>query len=379
MNLTPKIYLDNNATTAVDPRINNEILLSLQSTFGNPSSTHHFGKQAKARLQKARDDIAKYLSVLPQEIIFTSGATEGLNLILGGDNYPKNSHVISSDVEHPAVYTTLKRLENENFKVSFLKAGLKGAVNRNQVEEAFQNNTALITLMAVNNETGVKTDIPAIANFAKSKGIPFVVDGVALLGKESFEIPEGVSAMCFSGHKIHAVKGIGFAFIRKGFKLKSLITGGNQEFGLRGGTENLTGIIALHEAVKLLSLEGDQATARMEFLRNKLENRLLQQLPWVKINGQNPRICNTSNLCFSRVEGELLLANLDMEGVYVSLGSACASGAIEPSRVLINMGLSLDQAASSIRISISRFTTEAEIDRACDIVIRTVHKLTGCM
>jgi cysteine desulfurase len=373
--MNQKIYLDNNATTAVDPRVIDEIILSLKSTFGNPSSTHQYGQQAKARLQKARDDIAKYLKVLPQEIIFTSGATEALNLILRGFNSGKNTHVISSDVEHPAVYTTLKSLENENFNVLFVRVGLKGAVTLEDVKKACRSDTSLITLMAVNNETGVKTDISAIASFAKARGIPFVVDGVALLGKESFEIPDGVTAMCFSGHKIHALKGIGFAFIRKGFKLIPSLTGGNQEFGMRGGTENLTGIIALQESIRLLQPELETAQKRMESLRDKLEDSLLKNLSCVRVNGKNPRVVNTSNLCFSGIEGELLMANLDMEGVHVSLGSACASGALEPSRVLLNMGLSLDDASSSIRISLSRFTTEDEIDRATDIIIRTVNRI----
>lgn len=370
-----KIYLDNNATTSVDPLVIEVILSSLKSCFGNPSSSHSYGKEARNRLQKARDEISKYLQVSSREIIFTSGATEALNLVLKGLLENTKTHVITSNVEHSAVYSTLKSLESESIPISFLPVGMHGSVTLENVKKAYRPNTSLIVLMAVNNETGVKTDIDSIAAFAKEKGIHFVVDGVALLGKEHFEIPEGVSAMCFSGHKLHAPKGIGFAFIRKSLKSKPLIIGGNQEFGLRGGTENITGIIALQEAIRLLTPDLAASSKRMEKLRDKFEQTLLEQLPNICVNGQGPRIVNTSNICFKGVEGELLMAHLDREGLMVSLGSACASGALEPSRVLLNMGLTTDDASSSIRFSLSRFTTEEEIDQAIQIVINTVHRL----
>lgn len=370
-----KIYLDNNATTSVDPLVIEVILSSLKSCFGNPSSSHSYGKEARNRLQKARDEISKYLQVSSREIIFTSGATEALNLVLKGLLENTTTHVITSNVEHSAVYSTLKSLESESIPISFLPVGRHGSVTLENVKKAYRPNTSLIVLMAVNNETGVKTDIDSIAAFAKEKGIHFVVDGVALLGKEHFEIPEGVSAMCFSGHKLHAPKGIGFAFIRKSLKSKPLIIGGNQEFGLRGGTENITGIIALQEAIRLLTPDLAASSKRMEKLRDKFEQTLLEQLPNISVNGQGPRIVNTSNICFKGVEGELLMAHLDREGLMVSLGSACASGALEPSRVLLNMGLTTDDASSSIRFSLSRFTTEEEIDQAIQIVINTVHRL----
>lgn len=370
-----KIYLDNNATTCVDPLVIEVILSSLKTCVGNPSSSHSYGQEARNRLQKARDQISKYLQVSSREIIFTSGATEALNLVLKGFLENTKTHVITSDVEHPAVYSTLKSLESESISISFLPVGLHGSVTLENVKKACRPDTSLIVLMAVNNETGVKTDIESIAAFAKEKGIHFVVDGVAMLGKEHFQIPAGVSAMCFSGHKLHAPKGIGFAFIRKQLKLKPLILGGNQEFSLRGGTENITGIIALQEAIRLLTLDFDVFIKRMKTLRDKFEKSLLEQLPNISVNGQGPRIVNTSNLCFKGVEGELLMAHLDREGLLVSLGSACASGALEPSRVLLNMGLSTDDASSSIRFSLSRFTTEEEIDRAIQIVVKTVHRL----
>lgn len=374
--MKPRIYLDNNATTEVDPLVIAAIHSYLSTSFGNPSSIHSFGRDAKAILQKARDEIAKYFNVLPREIIFTSGATESLNFVLRGFlDSNKKQHVISSNVEHPAVYSTLKQLENESLSVSFLDVGAYGAVTLEAVKKAYRNETTLISLMAVNNETGVKTDIEAIANFAKEKGVAFVVDGVALLGKEAFTIPDGVSAFCFSGHKLHAPKGIGFAFIRKSMQLKPLITGGDQEFGKRGGTENMMGIVAIHEAIRLLIPNLEKNSKEMERLKRKFEQTLQENLPNVFINGTGPRVCNASNLLFKGVEGELLLANLDKEGIAASFGSACASGALEPSRILLNMGLSTDDASSSIRFSLSRFTTEADIDRACHTIIALVKKL----
>ena len=368
-----KIYLDNNATTAVDQETIDEMLSAFQNLIGNPSSVHFYGQQAKARLQRARDEIAKSLKCLPREIIFTSGATEALNLVIRG-LVTDESHVITSDVEHSAVFETLKQIKHPS-AITFLPVGNYGAVTLDAVKVAYRKETRLIVLMAVNNETGVKTDIESIAAFAKEKGIHFVVDGVALLGKELFEIPEGVSAMCFSGHKFHAPKGVGFAMVRRHLKLKPYITGGNQEFGLRGGTENLIGIIAMQSAMRILNQKLGNASKEMERLRDKLESALLNKLPNAIVNGLGPRVVNTTNLCFKGVEGELLMAHLDREGVAISLGSACASGALEPSRILLNMGLSVDDASSSIRISLSRMNTEAEIEKTIEIIVKIVNRL----
>lgn len=366
------IYLDNNATTPLDPQVLESLVLNLKTSFGNPSSSHFLGQEAKALLQKARDKIAKYFHVSSREVIFTSGATEALNLLLRGFLEGKKAHVVTSDLEHSAVFATLKSLESEEIKVSYMNGGLYGAPTLSQVEEACKNGASLIVLMAVNNETGVRTDIEAIAAFAKEKNIPFIVDGVALFGKELFLIPEGVSAICFSGHKIHAPKGIGFMIVRKSIKLKPLMTGGDQEFGKRAGTENMPAIIALETAIDVLEKSLSDAVLRMKTLRDRFEESLLANLSNVEINGKGPRVCNVSNICFKGIDGELLLAKLGMEGIFASLGSACASGALEPSRILLQMGLSMEEAVSSIRFSFSRFTTEEEIEKAVKIIIKIV-------
>lgn len=372
-----RIYLDNNSSTAVDPKVAELIYQDLCTGVGNPSSLHSFGQEARNKIAKARHVIASYLSTKPQEIIFTSGATEGLNMAIRGE-LAKHSqgHIITSNVEHAAVFATLKEYEAHGFQVTYLPAGLYGAITPEAVNQALRSDTKLIVLMAVNNETGVKTDIHTIANLAKMHTIPFVVDAVALCGKEAFSIPQGVTSMCFSGHKFHAPKGIGFNFLRSGQKLVPYVTGGEQEAGRRGGTENISGIIGLGEAISLLCDVLPDATRRMEKLRDKLEAELKAELgSFLSVNGEGPRICNTSNLVFQGVEGETLLALLDMEGVAVSHGSACASGALEPSRILLNMGIGTDFARSSIRISLSRLTTEEEIDRSIAIICKVVKSI----
>lgn len=362
-----KIYLDNNASTPVDPRVLEAMTSYLKNSYGNPSSQHAFGRSARAALTASRDVIANFLGVKSKEIVFTSGGTEGLNIILQG--LPTPGRIITSDVEHAAVFETLKALEKRGFQITYLKAGPHGAILPEAVQAAITPDTKLIALMAVNNETGVKTDIETIASIALRAGVPFLVDAIAQLGKEPIRVFEGISAMCFSGQKIHAPMGTGFAFISSGFKLKPLLFGGEQENSRRSGTENVPGIIALAEAVKLLNQEMSVTVPKMRELRDKLEKSLKMQIPEIEINGEGPRICNTSNMSFPSVEGETLLAALDLAGIAVSHGSACASGALEPSRVLVNMGYPKNRVRSAIRFSLSRFTTEQDIDDCIKAVL----------
>lgn len=374
--MNQRIYLDNNATTFLDPRVKETVVYHLEATQGNPSSIHSYGQEARRILSQSRRQIADYLGVKSNEIIFTSSGTEALNMILRGvfDRHPQG-HLITSSAEHACVYATAKTMESEGCTVSFLAPGLWGAVTPEAVQKAITPATRLIALMAVNNETGVKTDIQRIAALAQEAKIPFLVDGVGLMGKEVFEIPAGVSAMCFSGHKFHAPKGIGFAYLCSTLRIDPLIIGGEQEFAKRGGTENLPGIAGLAAAISLLQSELPQASNKMLRLRDKLEQELSQRLKGVSVNGLGPRVVNTVNLSFEGIEGETLLAMLDMEGVAVSHGSACASGALEPSRILLNMGMPRVKAATAIRISLSRFTTEDDIDAAIGIISRLVTKL----
>jgi cysteine desulfurase len=370
------IYLDYNASTPLDPHVLKVLTKELEEEKGNPSSIHFYGQQCRHKLEQSRQRIARFFKVKPHEVIFTSGGTEGAALLIQGLMLRNPSgHIISSGAEHSCVYQTLKELSKHGAKVTFLPAGEWGAVQPEDIEKAIGPQTSLITLMAVNNETGVKTDIEAIAAIAQKANVPFIVDGVAWLGKEKIELPAGVSAVFFSGHKIYAPKGIGFCICRSSFKLSPLFWGGNQEFNRRAGTENLPGIIALAEAIALLEQKENEFIGHMRQMRDLFENELLQRLPHVVVNGKGPRVCNTSNLAFIGLDGESLLINFDLEGVSASHGSACASGAIEPSRILLEMGIPLAQAQSSLRFSVGRSTSEEEIRQAIAIIVRVVHRM----
>ncbi|MGE3953888.1 MAG: cysteine desulfurase family protein [Parachlamydiales bacterium] len=355
-----RIYLDNNATTPLDPRVAEAMALDLLPA--NPSSVHWYGREARNRLTKARRTVAEVLGILPSEVVFTSGGTESLCTVLQG----MEGHILSSNLEHPAVYETLQRRGS----ATFLEPGPYGAPTPEQVERAIQPNTRLIALMAVNNETGAVTDIEGIARVAQSANIPLLVDAVALMGKGPLPLFPGVSAIALSGHKFHGPAGIGLLILRTPFRCPSLLTGGGQEGGRRPGTENLMGIIGLAKAVELLDLS---AIAHMSLLRERLEGGILRRFPEAKINGEGPRICNTANIAFGDLEAEALMMNLDLEGVAVSHGSACTSGSLEPSRVLLNMGYSRQRAAASLRFSLSRFNTSEEIDLTLEILSKLMN------
>ncbi|MBS4164022.1 Cysteine desulfurase [Candidatus Protochlamydia amoebophila] len=371
-----RVYLDCNSSTAIDPRVLKVLIQELQEEEGNPSSVHYHGQFCRKKLERSRQIIARFLKVKPQEIIFTSGGTEGANLLIKGVLQRFSlGQIISSNVEHACVDEVLKEMEKQGHSVTFLETGSWGAVDPQKLKEAIGSQTRLITLMAANNETGVKTDIEACAAIAQEAQIPFIVDGVALLGKEMFNIPKGVSAMFFSGHKVHVPKGIGFCFVRQGLKLVPQIIGGGQEQNRRSGTENLAGIVALAEGISILSESQEEITNQLRSRRDHLEKGLIDQLDQVIINGDAPRIANTSNLSFVGVDGETLLMQLDMQGISVSHGSACSSGALEPSRVLLNMGFSNKRAGSAIRFSVGRMTTEEDIKQTIQVLVKTITKI----
>lgn len=370
------IYLDNNATTVIDPEVLRVMWDELKGDAANSSSVHQFGRIAKAKLIQASRSLAHYFSVKEQDIFFTSGATEALNMLIKGAVALRPGHIISSVIEHPAVYQTLKFLADRGHKISFLQPFKnKGAIDPEQVASAIQPDTQLICLMAANNETGVVTDLPAIASIAKMHNIPLIVDGVALLGKKQCTIPDGVSAICFSGHKIHGPHGIGLAIVHKNLKWEPFLFGGPQQHQKRAGTENIASIIGLAKAIELIDKNAD-AIEYMQYLRDRFELGLKQNLTGIIVNGAGDlRVCNTSNIAFDGVEGETLLFKLDLAGIAVSHGSACSSGTLEPSRVLLGMGLSAKQVRSSLRFSLSRFTTQQEIDKCIDITCDLVRQL----
>ena len=364
-----RIYLDNNATTQVDPRVVEVMLQELKAGPSNPSSIHAFGRAAHQRLDRARATIARCLRVAPGELVFTSSGTEALNLAIVGLR-PKG-HIITSRIDHAAVYKTI---ENLGLPVTYLPVGKEGHIKISDLERAIGPDTSMIVLSGVNSETGVKNPVEEIAAIAQREGIPLVIDAVAWLGKEKFSIPAGVSAMTFSGHKIHGPKGIGLLFIRKGCRIEPLMIGGGQEALRRGGTENLPGIVGLAKAIELLEEELPEATVRMAALRDQFERGLEGGI----INGTGPRVCNTSSVTFPGMDGEALLIQLDLAGIAASMGSACSAGALEPSRVLLNMGLTRDEAMSTIRFSVSRFTTSEEIQEALSVLTSSKIFVRSC-
>jgi cysteine desulfurase len=362
------IYLDSNATGLLDPRVSQALKEAIDTPLGNPSSPHSFGQAAKGRISEARRNIAAFLKVPQSQVIFTSGGSEGaLSLLRGFLKKEQNPHIISSNIEHACVYETLEALKGEGASVTYLPAGLKGAIEPSDLEAAITPRTKLICLMSVNNETGVKADIEKISEIAGRNKIPLVVDGVAWLGKEVISLPRGISAIFFSGHKIHAPQGVGFIVLLSKTHLTPLILGGGQEFGLRGGTQNLLGIIGLGAAVSILQEEQEGFIPKIAAMRDFFENELLR-LPGVSVNGLGPRVCNTTNLAFEGIDGETLLIALDQRGVLASLGSACSSGSIEPSRILLNMGVPMKKARSSLRFSFSRMNTMEEAQKAVKLI-----------
>lgn len=372
-----RIYLDNNASAPLDPVVAEEIRQRLSDLQGNPSSSHAFGQQMRSLITECRDDVASVMGVKSSEIIFTSGGTEGVNMAMQGIAARKAfGRIITSVAEHSCVIESCKRLSKSGHTVVYLEVGENGTVSPDDVRRAMTHDTCLVALMAVNNETGVKTDINSIAPLALSRGIPLFVDAVSQLGKEPI-VPwhPGVTAAAYSGHKFHALQGSGFLYLRSGNKIEPLIVGGEQEYGRRAGTENIVGIISMAGALRRFASSQESYANHLKQLRDRFESRLLGTLQDVFVNGAGQRASNISNLAFLDVDGEAMLMMLDNAGVSASHGSACSSGALEPSRVLSAMGLPIVRVRSSIRFSFSRMNTVEEIDRACGIIEEIVHRL----
>lgn len=371
-----RIYLDNNSTTAIDPRVLQAMQFDLCSIPRNPSSVHSFGREALNELIRAKRAIADSFQVSSEELYFSSGATESNNFLLKGffkRIFPKT--VITSAIEHSSVFKIIQEYQKAGGNVVFLPVDERGAPSVSDLQNALEKECGLMTFMAVNNETGVKTDYAAFAQLAYQHRVPFIVDGVALLGKEPFKMLKGISAMSFSGHKFHAPKGIGLTYLSEDYELEPLIAGGGQQKGMRAGTQNLAGILGLSKAIEILAEVLPDSTELMAAHRDHFEKILHDQLCDIFINGSAERICNTSNIAFLGCDGESLLMNLDMHGVAASHGSACSSGALAPSRILTSMGLSKERVESSIRFALSRFTTKEEVERAALIIIDVVKQM----
>ncbi|NJL99565.1 MAG: cysteine desulfurase NifS [Synechococcaceae cyanobacterium SM2_3_2] len=361
----PVIYLDNNATTAVDPLVLEAMLPYLQTFYGNPSSMHSFGGQVGQALTQAREQVAALLGSDPTEILFTSCGSEGNNTAIRAAlaAQPEKRHLITTQVEHASVLNQCKHLEKQGYRVTYLSVDEQGCLDLLELEAALTGDTALVTVMAANNETGVLFPIEAVGSLAHHYGAVVHVDAVQVAGKIPLDLHSlPVDLLTLSGHKLHAPKGIGALYIRRGFRFRPLLLGGHQERGRRAGTENVPGIVALGQAAELAQAHlGDP---RERHLRDALELGILLQIPDTQINGHpSQRLPNTTNLGFKFVEGEAILFWLNKYGICASSGSACTSGSLEPSHVLRAMHLPYTVLHGSIRFSLSRFTQQAEVDR----------------
>lgn len=368
------IYLDNNATTSIDDEVTKAMLPYFAKPL-NPSSVHPLGQEAKRLVERSKQTLASHLGVKAQEIYFTSGATESLNWLIRS-LAPKKGVILSTMIEHPCIYETLLDLKKEGASIQYVPVGQEGAPKIETIKASLESGISLMVFSAVYTETGAVLNVKELAHLAATYHIPLIIDGVGLLGKERFSIPQGVSGMAFSAHKLHGPRGVGAAFISSKVKCSSLLKGGYQERGLRAGTENVEGIIGFEKAIALLDNLLPMATKQMQEMRDYFEALLLSSGINLKIQAIEKRICNTSCLYFPNIDAETLLLCLFREGVYASMGSACASGSLEPSRVLLNMGLSREEAKSSLRFSFSRKTTKEEVEKAVSIILKCIKTLS---
>ncbi|RTE54254.1 cysteine desulfurase [Arenibacter aquaticus] len=370
-------YLDYNSTTPIDSRVLDAMLPFLKNSFGNSSSTHHFGQIINESVTQARSQVAHFINSESSEIIFTSGATEAVNLAIKGvaESYKiKGNHIITVSTEHKAVLDTCKDLERKGFEVTFLPVKENGLLSLDLLEESIRTDTILVSVMFVNNETGVIQPVKKIAEIAHEKGALFMTDATQAVGKIEVDVRDlGIDLLCFSGHKMYAPKGVGALFVRKSDKrvnLTSQTHGGGHEIGLRSGTLNVPGIIALAKACEISSQEMKRNRKIISDLRNTLEYELLK-IPNTSLNGDlTKRIYNTTNICFKGQDANVLIGR--MKNIAVSNGSACSSAVFEPSHVLKSMGLIDDDALASLRFSLGKYNTIEDVK----LVVEKIKKLT---
>jgi cysteine desulfurase len=375
-----RVYLDYNATTPVEPEVLDAMLPYFSAEFGNAASIHTVGQRARAAVETARDQVAALLGARSQEIVFTSGGTESDNHAIFGvlrSTPGATKHIITTNIEHEAVLNTCQALEKEGAAVTYLPVNRHGVITVDQVEEAMRPHTALITVMHANNELGSVQALEQIGKLAGQRDIYFHTDAVQSAGKIALDVKAlGVDLLSISGHKIYAPKGVGALYIRGGSRVQQFFYGGHHQRGARPGTENVPGIVGLGKAAEIARLLLENDAARISALRNKLEIGLAASVPDSHINSASaPRTFNTTNLTFPGIEGEALVIALDLKGICVSTGAACSSGAVEPSHVLTAIGLSAEEARSSIRFSLGRHSTEAEINYALEAVPAAVAQL----
>jgi cysteine desulfurase len=375
-----RVYLDHNATTPVHPEVLEAMMPFFKEHFGNASSIHWAGREVKQYLDEAREKVAALLHATPEEVVFTSCGTESINMAIKGVAFAlqeKGRHIITTQVEHHAVLHTCQYLEKMKFEITYLTVDRDGLIDLEELRRSIKPQTTLITIMFANNETGTIFPVEAIGEIAREKGVIFHTDAVQAVGKLPVDLSKlPVDILSLSGHKLYSPKGIGAQYIRAGTKLTPLIQGGGQERGRRAGTENVPYIVGLGKASEIAKRDFAKRQSHLLALRDRLHQGILQSIPQVKLNGHpTQRLPNTLNLSFLFIEGESLLLNLDLEGIAVSSGSACTSGSLEPSHVLLAMGVPHEIAQSAIRFSLGWENKEEDVDYLLDVLPGIVKRL----
>jgi cysteine desulfurase len=373
------VYTDNNATTRVAPEVVEEMTPFFSEFYGNPSSMHFFGGQVHSKVEEARERVASLIDGQPEEIIITSGGTESDNAAIMSaiESYPDKRHVVTTRVEHPAVKNLAAQLKRQGYRLTELSVDRDGLLSMEEVAKAITDDTAIVSVMWANNETGVLFPVEEIAALAKSRGALFHTDAVQAVGKVPISLAESqIDMLSLSGHKLHAPKGIGALYVRRGTRFSPFIIGGHQEKGRRGGTENVPFIIGLGKACELAAKNLEDKNRKVRTLRDKLEQGLLESISQSMVNGdKEQRLPNTLSISFEYVEGESILLKMSDKGICASSGSACTSGSLEPSHVLRAMGVPFTAAHGSIRFSLSVYNTEDEIDYILEVMPPIIEEL----
>lgn len=375
-----KVYLDNNATTKVDEKVVEAMLPFFTEIYANPSSMHREGQEANKHLEQARETICKILGIEPLELIFTGSGTESNNLAIRGvaKAYKKRgNHIITSKIEHPAVLTTIKDLEKEDYEVTYIGVDNNGVINLEELKNAIKDTTILVSVMHANNESGVIQPVEEIGKITKEKGIVFHVDAVQTVGKLEVKPKEwGIDMLTFSGHKFYGPKGVGGLFVRMGTRMTKILTGGHQERKRRPGTSNMPGIVGMAKALELTYTEKEAHAKKEEELRNYFEEEILKRVPEIMLNGKDAkRLPGTSSVTFKYLEGESILLRLDFKGIAVSSGSACSSDDLKASHVLLAMGIPVEFAHGTIRFSLGKYNTKEEIDYVLEVAPKVIEGL----
>jgi len=375
-----KVYLDNAATTALSPKVLEKMMPYLTDTYGNASSPHSFGQVARIGVEHAREQVARAINADPSEIVFTGCGTESDNTVLFGvaERYAKKGdHIITTNVEHHAILHSCAALEKKGIKVTYLPVDKDGLVTPEQVRDAITDKTILVSVMFANNEVGTIMPIPEIAAVCHEKGVLFHTDAVQAAGHIPIDVKAmGIDMLSISGHKFHGPKGVGVLYERKGIRLPSYIIGGEQEKGRRAGTENVAGIVGLGEALELAVTNMSETSARMTRMRDRLIEGIEASIPEVKLNGhRTKRLPNNVNFSIKYIEGESILLMLDMAGIAASSGSACTSGSLDPSHVLLALGLTHEVAHGSVRLTLGDDTTDEDIDYVLETLPKVAHRL----